>query len=168
MPYASCALSADPNDDVWQKQSNMFLQLRHARHFLSDLKHSLRYGELSRAPLRLLRFQIVEEIAECDWMARRHDQWDEDLPRHIQLRHASLQAIRDAIDIRMLLFDSFPDLETASVSVFRESGNYTPEMILTGTVQRNDQSARNIHSIVMRAKILGFRFCLENDVLIKI
>jgi hypothetical protein len=160
--------SADPYNGVWQEQSNLFRQLRRVRHFLSDLKRSLRYGELSRAPIRLLRFQIVGGIAECDWMARPHDPWDEDLPRRIQLRHASLQAIRDAIDIRMLLLDSFPDLETASVSVFRESANYTPEMILTGTVQRSDQSARNIHSLVMRAKILGFRFHLEDDALVKI
>jgi hypothetical protein len=160
--------SADLYNGEWQEQSNLFRQLRRASHFLSDLKHSLHYGELSRAPLRLLRFQIVEGIAECDWMARAHDPWDEDLSRNTQLRHASLQAIHDAIDIRMLLFDSFPDLETASVRVFRESANYTPEMILAGTVQRNDQSARNIHSIIMRAKILGFRFCLENDALKKI
>jgi hypothetical protein len=120
---------------------------------------------LSRAPLRLLRFQIVGDTAECDWMARAPDSWDRDLRLRTQRKHQSLQAIRDAIEVRACLFAFLPQLESANLCVYRKSANLTPEMIIAGTIHRNDNCARDLHSIVMRAKILGFRFRMEEDTL---
>ena len=47
-------------------------------------------------------------------------------------------------------------------------GHWAWGMIIAGCVQRNDHSSRSIHSLAMRAKVLGFRFYLEGDVLCRI
>lgn len=36
---------------------------------------------------------------------------------------------------------------------------------IAGGVHCEDHTARNVHSLVMRAKVLGFRFCMEGDTL---
>ena len=40
------------------------------------------------------------------------------------LQHASLQALRDALDIRALLFEAMPQTEMVNVRVFRETVDY--------------------------------------------
>lgn len=138
-------------------------QLSKVGEFVRALRVQLRFGELTRAPLRLLRFEIVDNGVECDWLARPADAWDASLSRSIQRRHASLQALRDAIDVRNLLFDVMPHVENASFRVYREGTHHKREMIIAGSSQRNDQSSRDLHSLVMHAKVLGFRFDLEGD-----
>lgn len=129
----------------------------------------MRYGELSRAPLQLLRLNLSAEVVECDWMARAPDPWDEVLSSRVRYRHASLQALRDAIEVRALLFESLPEAEMAHLRVFREATTeYRQEVIIAGSVHRHDHSSRDVHSLVMRAKILGFRFRLEGERLQKI
>lgn len=145
--------------------NGLFKRICEVGHALRDLRMKMRFGALSRAPLRLLRFEMTNNIVECDWMARSADPWDTDLTRKVQQRHASLQVLRDAIDIRGLIFSAMPQVEAANLRVFRESQDYMREMIVTGCVHRIDQSSRDVHSIVMRAKVLGFRFHLEDDVL---
>lgn len=135
-----------------------------AGQFLRDLRVRIRFGELTRAPLRLLRFQISEDLAECDWGARDPDPWDLGLPNSVGQRHASLQALKDAIDVRNLLFDIVPELETALFRVYR-SGPSHNELIITGTSERSDRNARSVRSIAMRAQLLGFRFSMENGIL---
>lgn len=170
MSFGSFAFPSDPCRKRWRPEAEggLFQHLNQLSHFLRDLRRRLRYGELSRAPLRLLRFQIVDEIVECDWMARAPDPWDIDLPSEIQQRHTTLQALRDALDIRALLFEILPCVESANIRVFRESADYKPEMIISGCLHKADHSARDVHSIVMRAKVLGFRFRMEGDALRKI
>jgi hypothetical protein len=136
--------------------------------FLRGLRIKMRFGELTRAPIRMIRLEVCDEFVECDWLARSADPWDVDLTEGVQQRHISLQAIRDAIDVRTLLFDILPQVESASFRIYRESPNYTRELIIAGCAHRNDHSARNVHSLAMRAKILGFRFNMEGDVLRKI
>ncbi len=125
----------------------------------------LRQGELTRAPLKMLRLQVTAETVECDWLARPPDPWDAYLPQKVGKRHATLQALRDAIDVRMLLFHTLPEVETAYLHIYREIPNKGKELIITGCTQRNDNLARGVHSLVMRAKVLGFRFRLDDDVL---
>jgi hypothetical protein len=67
-----------------------------------------------------------------------------------------------------LLFDVLPDVETADLRVYRQTEGLGRELIITGCVQRNDHSSRSIHSLAMRAKVLGFRFNLEGDTFSKI
>ena len=170
MSLASAIFSSGSHRSAWrpEEEEQLFTQLSRASHFLRDIRFRLRFGELSRAPLTVLRFQFVAGTLECDWMARASDPWDGDLPSAVQQRHASLQTLKDALSIRALLFSAFPDADSANVRVFRESTEYTPEMIMAGCLHRGDHSARGEHSIVMRAKILGYRFRLEGDILRKI
>jgi len=140
-------------------------QLCKASQFLRSMRIQMRFGSLSRAPLRLVRLQMIDEVVECDWLARAPDPWDSDLSRRIQQRHVSLQALRDAIDVRGLLFNLLPQVDTAYFRVFRESPDSRREMIITGCAQRNDQTSRDVHSIVMRAKVLGFHFDMEGETL---
>jgi hypothetical protein len=148
-----------------REESGLVRQLCKASQILRDMRIQLRFGKLSRAPIRLLRLQMLEDSVECDWLARAPDPWDADLSRKVQQRHTSLQALRDAIDVRALLFGLLPQVETAYFRVFRESLDYRREMIITGCAQRNDQTSRDVHSIVMRAKVLGFHFDIEGDTL---
>lgn len=170
MSYATATFPTDPYGKRLQPEGGgLFRELRSASRFLRELQAQMRYGDLSRAPLRLLRFNVVEEAVECDWVARAADPWDESLSSKIKNRHASLQALRDAIEVRALLFESLPQAETAHLRVFREAEvDCRPEMIIAGSVHRNDHSSRSLHSLVMRAKILGFRFRLEGEKLQRI
>ena len=80
-------------------------------------------------------------------------------------RHASLQALKDAVDVRYLLFEMLPDVDAAWLRIYRETPARARELIIAGYVHRNAISFRNVHSIAMRAKLLGFRFLLEGDIL---
>jgi hypothetical protein len=140
-------------------------QLLNAGQFLRGLQVKMRFGMLTRAPIRLIRLQVCDEVAECDWLARAPDPWDADLTRSVQQRHVSLQSLRDAIDVRALLFNIMPQAQTAYFRAYRESSDYTPEMIITGCTHRNDHTSRDVHSLQMRARVLGFRFNMEGDIL---
>ncbi len=163
----SFASPFEPYSNDWRREGRPWLaeQFCNVSQFLRGLRIRMRHGELTRAPLKLLRLNILGEIVKCDWLARPPDPWDVDLAPGLRERHASLQALKDAINVRALLFETMPDVDTADLRVYRETSKFQRELIITGCVQRNDHSSRNIHSLAMRAKILGFRFNLEDDTL---
>jgi|SRR5579864_6060855 len=140
-------------------------QLSEIGYFLHAQKAHLRFGELSRAPLRLLRFQLQGRTAECDWVSRSADEWDRDISRRISDANVSAQALQDAIAVRDLLFYALPAVDTASLRVFRESPAGDRELIITGTISREEQIPRYVASVAMRAKLLGLQFWLEDGVL---
>jgi len=170
MPFASEVLSLDSGreNQMLERNGGLVKQLCRASRFLQGLRIQMRFGELSRAPIKLLRLQMVDKVVECDWLARALDPWDADLSGNVQQRHASLQSLRDAIDVRALLFDLMPQTETAYLRAYRESEDYKRELIIEGCAQRIDHAAHNVHSLVMRAKILGFRFDIKGNALYKI
>jgi hypothetical protein len=129
------------------------------------MQRELRFGELSREPLRLLRLEWRSEVVECDWMARPADEWDVDLPRHVINGAASEQALRDAIAVRELLFCVLPGVNTASLRVFRQTLGGMHRLIITGTVNKGEEVSRNVISTAMRAKLLGFQFWFEDGIL---
>jgi hypothetical protein len=170
MSFVFAIFPSDPFRENWtlEGESGLVKQLLKASQFLHGFRVQMRFGGLSRAPLRLLRLQMLDTVVECDWLARSPDPWDADLSRSVQQRHASLQALRDAIDVRALLLDLMPQMETVYLRVYRKSSDYERELIVEGCAQRNDHAARNVHSLVMRAEILGFRFDLEGNALLSI
>ena len=133
--------------------------------FVRRLGTQLRFGELSRASLQLLRLEWRGGIAECDWIARPPDQFDCELPPGERDRNVSLQALKDAIGVRDLLFRTLSDLETAVLRSYRQSASGSPRLIIEGTVSREQRAPGPVRSLVMRAKLLGFRFCLNGEVL---
>jgi hypothetical protein len=126
------------------------------------LRIQLRFGRLSRAPLRLLRVEWRGDHVNCDWIARAHDEWDEDLPRNLAEGNASLQALEDAIVVRELLFYALHDISSATFRVYRQAANETRELIITGTVSREEPVRLNVNSLPMRAKLCGFQFSLDD------
>ena len=167
MSFLSASSSLEAYRQHWESTRGLRLteQLCKVSHFLCRLRVQMRFGELTRAPLKLVRLEMLGDVVECDWIARSPDPWDVDLPQRMGMRHASLQALRDAIDMRALVFSTFSEIDTAHFRVYRASPGKPREMIVTGCVQRNDNSSRWVHSLAMRAKVLGFRFCLEDEVL---
>lgn len=133
--------------------------------FGRTVQRRMKFGELSRAPLRLLRLQWRADAAECDWMARPADEWDRDLPRQVSDGNVSEQALRDAIAMRELLFDALPGVDTASLRVFRPSPGGTHDLIITGTVTRGEDAPQRVSSTAMRAKLLGFQFWFQDGIL---
>jgi len=140
-------------------------QLCDVSYFLRVFKTHLRFGELSRAPLKLLRFQLLGREAECDWLARSPDPWDEYLPQELGAHHASLQALEDAIGMRQLMFVLFPQIEAAGFRVYRPAAGEQIELIIAGSVAKEDQVPQAIQSVAMRAKLCGFQFVLDEGVL---
>lgn len=132
--------------------------------YLRRFETQLRFGKLSRAPLRLLRLELRGNVVECEWMARPPDPWDADLPRAAGEHNASLQALEDAMAVRKLLFHTLPDVESAQFRVFRQSTPDETELIITGTVTREEPNLQ-VLSLAMRAKLCGFRFWLGEGVL---
>jgi hypothetical protein len=157
----------DPESENWWSKgaSRLAKQIGDASLFIHSLRVQMRFGSLTRAPLRMLRLQLKENVAECDWLARFPDPWDADLRPEIGQRHASLQALRDAVDVRCLLFQTLPDVDAAYLRIYRETPTRARELIIAGNVHRRGASFRRVHSMAMRAKLLGFRFSLEDDIL---
>jgi hypothetical protein len=125
----------------------------------------MRFGDISRAPLRLMRMQWSSQSAECDCIARPPDAWDADLPPRVGLRNASAQALKDAIVLRGLLFRIFPDLSSGVIRVYRRKPNDRLELIVAGSVSRDQRVPAAVRSLTMRAKLLGFHFWLDEGVL---
>ena len=158
----------EPYTNDWRQEGRPWLaeQFCNVGQFLRGLRVRMRFGELTRAPLHLIRLNIHGEIVKCDWLARSPDPWDAGIAKNIREQHASLRSLKDAIDVRALLFETMPYVATADLRVYRTTVAFERELIITGCVQRIDHSARNIHSLAMRAKILGFRFQMEDNALI--
>jgi hypothetical protein len=144
---------------------NLVKQVFDVGYFFRAVQVQMRFGDLSRAPLRLLRLELSGEIAECDWIARAADQWDGEIPRQVSDGNVSTQALRDAIAVRNLLFCALPGVDTAMIRVFRESISGELELIITGTVKKDEQATRKVSSLAMRAKLLGLQFWLEDGIL---
>jgi hypothetical protein len=135
-----------------------------AADFVRRVHRQLRFGQLSRAPLKLLRLELRGDLAECEWMARPPDPWDADLAAEIAQRNQTFQALRDAIAIRELMFDMISEIHTAKLRVYRPSAT-AADLIITGTVTREDAPPLRVSSIAMQAQLCGLHFTLEDGVL---
>jgi hypothetical protein len=125
----------------------------------------MRFGEISRAPLRLLRVELRNDTLECDWITRPPDVWDSSLRRPERDRNESQQILLDAIAVRNLIFDALPNIDCAVLRAFRQPAREPPEMILLGTVSREVPEVHRVSSLVMRAKLYGFCFNFEDGFL---
>jgi len=134
-------------------------------YFLRLLRAKLKYGEMSRSPLRLLRVEWQGDAVECDWMARPPDPWDADLPVPIRERNESLQSLKDAMTVRDVVFSALPGVRTAKLRVYREVPHEPLHLIIAGSLSREDSPPIRIPSLVMRAKLSGLTFCLNDGVL---
>jgi hypothetical protein len=133
--------------------------------FVRAARRRLRFGELSRAPIRILRLELRGDSAECDWMTRPLDVWDLNLPPFARDENATLQALADAIALRAILLDELPSIRSAVLRGFRPSARETSEAIIFGSITREDPYLLRVPSPVMRAKLCGFQFELENGFL---
>lgn len=165
------AISPTPSFDSgserpwWKDRSGLTEYLREVSLFLRRFRSRLKFGERSRSPLRLIRFHFDQGAVWCDFVARAPDPWDAMLPPHIGRRHASLQALKGAIDTRSLIFASLEDAQSAVIRVYRSIDQDSLETVIVGNLMRHEGAFRHIHSLAMRAKLLGFRFRLEEDIL---
>ena len=140
-------------------------QLWEVADFLRRMRREMRFGEISRAPLQLLRVELRIDTLECDWITRPPDIWDSSLRRPDQDRNESQQILLDAIAVRNLVFDALPKIDCAVLRAFRQPAREPPEMILLGTVSREVPEIQKVSSLVMRAKLFGFCFSFENGIL---
>src|SRR5260221_13849039 len=137
-------------------------QLSQIGYFIRAQRTQMRFGELSRAPLRLLRLELRGNSAECDLMCRPADEWDRDIPQRASDLNVSTQALHDAIAVRDLLFFALPGVDTASLRVFRESPSEEHQLIITASVAREQQAPRCVASAALRANLLGLQFRFEH------
>ena len=144
---------------------SLLTQLCDFSYLFRVVKAYLRFGELSRAPLKILRLQLSEESAECDWVARPADAWDEQLPGPVRDRHASMQALEDALAMREAMLCLMPQIHTATMRVYRAAPERSRELIIAGRVAREDEVPHRVRSVAMRAKLCGFHFVLDAGVL---
>lgn len=72
MSTASAISPFDPESENWWSKGTSRLAKRvcDVGLFVRSLRVQMRFGDLTRAPLRMLRFQLNENVAECDWLAR--------------------------------------------------------------------------------------------------
>ncbi|MGC2421365.1 MAG: hypothetical protein WA405_06935 [Candidatus Acidiferrales bacterium] len=140
-------------------------ELFHVAEFFRRVRAQMRFGELSRAPLALLRLTLEGEMVDLDWMAREPDAWDATLPSRVRDRSASSQALLDAMALRDMLFGVMSDVHSADLRCFRQSAREPPEPIIIGTVTREEPAVLRVSSPVMRAKLYGFHFLLDDGVL---
>lgn len=141
------------------------LRLWELADFIRSTRRKLRFGEFSRAPLHLLRVEIGEHSAECDWLMRPPDVWDDGLPLGTREQNESQQGLADAITMRAFLFDALPNVESAVLRAFHQSNRKRLELMILGTVSRESPAVHRVSSMAMRAKLYGFCFWLENGFL---
>ena len=67
--------------------------------------------------------------------------------------------------VRGLLLSIFSEVQNAELRVFRPSRGEIRELIIAGTVSRDAEPQGKVASLVMRAKLSGFQFSLEDGVL---
>jgi hypothetical protein len=130
--------------------------------FLRRVRREMRFGERSRAPLKLVRLAVTEDVAECEWIARPADVWDKDLPAKVRGENEIHQALVDALGIREALFNLVPQIRYARVKVYRYPGTSAAQVIITGDLSREDEPPPRLSSLVMRAKLCGLRFNLSD------
>jgi hypothetical protein len=128
--------------------------------FVRAMRREMRFGELSRAPLRLLSLEWHSDSVKCEWMARPADVWDVDISRSIRERKVTEQALKDAIAIRDLLFSVLPGITSANLRAYREGE--PPELVIAGSVTRDSPALNGIRSLAMRVKLCGLHFQMEN------
>ena len=133
--------------------------------FVRSIRRQMRFGEISRSPLRLLRVELHNDTLECDWIARPPGVWDSSLRRPERDRNESKQALVDAIALRNLVFDALPKIDCAVPRAFRQPAREPPEMIRLGTVSREVPEVHRVSSLVMHAKLYGFCFISEDGFL---
>jgi hypothetical protein len=138
--------------------------IRDAAIFVRGARKKLRTGEFSREPLTLLRLEWRPECVECDWLMRPADKWDADLPPRLARENETLQALRDALDLRRMIFHSFPSAMKAELRMYRDAGDEL-ELMMTGSVSRTNEVLERVASVVMRARLCGFHFTLTSGVL---
>jgi hypothetical protein len=126
-------------------------------------RRRMRFGNLSRAPIRILRVEWQANFIACDWLARAADEWDADIAPEVSEKNASEQALQDAMALRELLFAEWPHVEKAQLRAFRQRTDGRQELIITGTVTRDGEISSRIASTAMRAKLLGFQFWFEGE-----
>jgi hypothetical protein len=139
--------------------------IQEAAKFVHSARRKLRSGEFSREPLKLLRLEWKPDGVECDWMMRPADQWDKDLPPRVARENETLQALRDALDLRRMIFRSFPEAMNAELRMFHRDAEDQLELMMTGSVSRTNEVLERVASVVMRARLCGFQFTLTSGVL---
>lgn len=141
------------------------MQFLHAAKFLGKAGRELRYGEFSRVSLKLLRLQWTPDAVECDWLMRPSDPWDSSLPPRLEREIQTFQALRDAIDLRNLIFRAFTSARRAELRMFAVDADGRLELMMTGDVARGNEVYQRVPSVAMRAKLCGFSFTLSEGVL---
>ncbi|HSZ16384.1 MAG TPA: hypothetical protein VK764_04745 [Terracidiphilus sp.] len=166
MPQMPAELDPEKPSRRLRDGARLIESLCDAGRFLKAFRVKLRFGELTRSPLRLLRLQVTETEVQCDVLARRADSWDAGLPGEVARRNEARQALTDAIEVRALLFKTLPGLDRGELRIYRETQSGR-ELIAAGRVERRDRVARSVRSLAMRAKLLGFQFAYEDEVLMR-
>jgi hypothetical protein len=132
--------------------------------FVRRIRIQTRFGDLSRARLTLLQFEVRGPEAECKLLARPADPWAAGLPPLVADRNVSVQALKDALSVRALLFRVLPDVSKAVLRVYRSSGE-SLELVIAGVVRRGEQAPPTVRSLAMRAKLCGLQFWLDDGIL---
>ena len=130
--------------------------------FLRRARKAMRQGEFSREPVKLLRLEWRPETVECDWLMRPADQWDIDVAPHVAREIQTVQALRDALTLRNMIFKAFPNIGKAELRMFRFNEDLELELMMTGSVARSNEVYERVASMVMRAKLCGFQFTLDH------
>jgi hypothetical protein len=111
---------------------------------------------------------VREKEAWCDWLARPTDEWDAYIPPHASTRNFTVQALEDAIKVRAMVFSVLGEVHTAELKAFRPVPNGERELVLAGTVFRDDKLPARHTSLAMQAKLLGFHFTVADGSLIRL
>lgn len=135
-------------------------ELFDAADFLGRARRKMRSGTYSREPLMLLRVEWKGDSMGCDWLMRPVDPWDKDLPTHLARENQTLQALRDALNLRELVFEAFPAVVNAELRMFRASDDHRLELVMRGNTSRSNEELYRVASVAMRAKLCGFHFTL--------
>jgi hypothetical protein len=73
--------------------------------------------------------------------------------------------LQDAVALREMFFATIPGVQSAEFRTFRQEARESPRLIVIGTVTREMPAVPRVTSPVMRAKLCGFHFQMDDGVL---
>ena len=133
--------------------------------FVRKIRARMRFGELSRAPLRLLRLELRAIRRDAiGWRVRLMCG---------QVRCLGIFGIATLrcrrFRMRWLCARCFSrpcsDVQSADFRAFRQEAREPPRLVIYGTVTREMPAVPRVTSPVMRAKLCGFHFQMDDGVL---
>jgi hypothetical protein len=134
---------------------------------IESIRFRAQLRKLPHRPLDILRIEVIPSngYVSCDLLIRQADARDRTSGERIREQLKSRHILLDALALRLLVLQTFPEARAARVRVFRQEATGKRDLVLTGNLERADGNAPRGASPALQARLCGFSFILADGLL---